>query len=117
MSVGITLQQIWVIVWFAAGIVAIVAGIMWGAKSDVSFALEIRRAEGPAGSDPRWLHVDPGRHYRRPHHRHFREAVRILLGQSDVGGSTESWFPFFLALLFLLFRPQGLFGEKIIERI
>ncbi len=65
LSVGISLNQIWVIVWFAAGIVALVTGIMWGARSDVSFALSDHRAEGAAGADPRRLHLGARRHRRR----------------------------------------------------
>jgi len=116
MSVGITLQQIWVTVWFAAGIVAIVAGIMWGARSDVSFALEILALKALPVLILGGFTSIPG-------------AIigGLIIGISEkiaefywgpmVGGSIESWFPFFLALVFLLFRPQGLFGEKIIERI
>ncbi|MEO0798876.1 MAG: branched-chain amino acid ABC transporter permease [Pseudomonadota bacterium] len=115
-SVGITLQQIWVIVWFAAGIVAIVAGIMWGARSDVSFALEILALKALPVLILGGFTSIPG-----------AIVGGLIIGISEkiaefywgpmVGGSIESWFPYFLALAFLLFRPQGLFGDKIIERI
>ncbi|MGI9520500.1 MAG: branched-chain amino acid ABC transporter permease [Hyphomicrobiaceae bacterium] len=116
MSVGITLQQIWVIVWFAAGIVALVTGIMWGARSDVSFALEIVALKALPVLILGGFTSIPG-------------AIigGLIIGISEkiaefywgpmLGGSIESWIPFFIALLFLWFRPQGLFGEKIIERI
>lgn len=116
MSVGITLQQIWVIVWFAAGIVALVTGIMWGARSDVSFALEIVALKALPVLILGGFTSIPG-------------AIigGLIIGISEkiaefywgpmVGGSIESWVPFFIALIFLWFRPQGLFGEKIIERI
>jgi branched-chain amino acid transport system permease protein len=116
MSVGITLQQIWVIVWFAAGIVALVAGIMWGARSDVSFALEIIALKALPVLILGGFTSIPG-------------AIigGLIIGISEkiaefywgplVGGSIESWVPYFIALIFLWFRPQGLFGEKIIERI
>jgi branched-chain amino acid transport system permease protein len=116
MSVGITLQQIWVIVWFAAGIVALVTGIMWGARSDVSFALEIVALKALPVLILGGFTSIPG-------------AIigGLIIGVSEklaefywgpmVGGSIESWVPFFIALIFLWFRPQGLFGEKIIERI
>ncbi len=116
LSVGITLQQIWVTVWFAAGIVAIVAGIMWGARSDVSFALEILALKALPVLILGGFTSIPG-------------AIigGLIIGVSEkiaefywgpmVGGSIESWVPFFIALVFLMFRPQGLFGEKIIERI
>jgi branched-chain amino acid transport system permease protein len=116
MSVGITLQQIWVIVWFAAGIVALVTGIMWGARSDVSFALEIVALKALPVLILGGFTSIPG-------------AIigGLIIGISEklaefywgpmVGGSIESWVPFFIALIFLWFRPQGLFGDKIIERI
>ena len=116
MSVGITLQQIWVIVWFAAGIVALVTGIMWGARSDVSFALEVVALKALPVLILGGFTSIPG-------------AIigGLIIGVTEklaefywgpmLGGSIESWMPYFVALLFLWFRPQGLFGEKIIERI
>jgi branched-chain amino acid transport system permease protein len=116
-SVGITLQQIWVIVWFAAGIVAIVAGIMWGAKSDVSFALEILALKALPVLILGGFTSIPGAIIGGLIIGISEKLFEFYWGSPMLGGSTESWFPFFLALLFLLFRPQGLFGEKIIERI
>ena len=116
LSVGISLNQIWVIVWFAAGIVALVTGIMWGARSDVSFALEIVALKALPVLILGGFTSIPG-------------AIigGLIIGISEklaefywgpmVGGSIESWVPFFVALIFLWFRPQGLFGEKIIERV
>ncbi len=116
MSVGITLQQIWVTVWFAAGIVALVTGIMWGARSDVSFALEIVALKALPVLILGGFTSIPG-------------AIigGLIIGVTEkiaefywgpmLGGSIESWVPYFVALVFLWFRPQGLFGEKIIERI
>ena len=116
MSVGITLQQIWVIVWFAAGIVALVTGIMWGARSDVSFALEVIALKALPVLILGGFTSIPG-------------AIigGLIIGISEkmaefywgplLGGSIESWVPYFIAILFLWFRPQGLFGDKIIERI
>ena len=116
MSVGITLQQIWVIVWFAAGIVALTTGIMWGARSDVSFALSIVALKALPVLILGGFTSIPG-----------AIVGGLIIGISEklaefywgplVGGSIESWFPYFLALIFLWFRPQGLFGEKIIERV
>ncbi len=115
-SVGITLQQIWVIVWFAAGIVALATGIMWGAKSDVSFALSIVALKALPVLILGGFTSIPG-----------AIVGGLIIGISEklaefywgplVGGSIESWFPYFLALIFLWFRPQGLFGERIIERV
>ena len=116
LSVGISLNQIWVIVWFAAGIVALVTGIMWSAKSDVSFALEIIALRalpvlilGGFTSIPGaiigGLIIGVG------------EKIGELYWGQLLGGGIDSWLAYFIALAFLLFRPQGLFGEKIIERV
>ena len=116
LSVGISLNQIWVIVWFAAGIVALVTGIMWGARSDVSFALEVIALKALAvlilggftsipGAIVGGLIIGIG------------EKVFEVYWGGIFGGGVEAWFAYVLALIFLLFRPQGLFGEKIIERV
>jgi len=116
LSVGISLNQIWVIVWFAAGIVALTTGIMWGARSDVSFALEIVAFKALPVLILGGFTSIPGA---------ILGGLIIGIGEKLgevywgplVGGGVESWLAFFIALLFLLYRPQGLFGEKIIERI
>ncbi|MFI5012955.1 MAG: branched-chain amino acid ABC transporter permease [Hyphomicrobiales bacterium] len=116
LSVGISLDQIWVIVWFAAGIVALVAGILWGARSNVSFALQIIALKAlpvlilggftsVPGAIVGGLIVGVG------------EKLGEFYWGPLFGGGIESWFAYVIALVFLLFRPQGLFGEKIIERI
>jgi len=116
LSVGISLNQIWAIVWFAAGIVALVTGIMWGARSDVSFALEIIALKALAvlilggftsvpGAIVGGLIVGIG-----------EKLFEVYWGPL-FGGGVEAWFAYVLALIFLLFRPQGMFGEKIIERV
>jgi Branched-chain amino acid ABC-type transport system, permease components len=116
LSVGISLNQIWVIVWFAAGIVALVAGIMWGARSGVSFSLQIIALKalpvlilGGFTSIPGaiigGLVVGIG------------EKVGEFYWGPLVGGGIDTWLAYVIALLFLLYRPQGMFGERIIERI
>ena len=116
LSVGISLNQIWVIVWFAAGIVALATGIMWGARSDVSFALEIIAFKALpvlilggftsiTGAIVGGLIIGVG------------EKLGEIYWGPLVGGGIESWLAYVIALIFLLFRPQGLFGEKIIERV
>ncbi|MEO0620065.1 MAG: branched-chain amino acid ABC transporter permease [Pseudomonadota bacterium] len=116
LSVGISLNQIWAIVWFASGIVALATGIMWGAKSDVSFALQIVAYKAlPVlilggftsipGAIVGGLIIGIG------------EKLGELYWGPLVGGGIESWLAYMIALVFLLFRPQGLFGEKIIERV
>ena len=116
LSVGISLNQIWAIVWFASGIVALATGIMWGARSDVSFALQIVALKalpvlilGGFTSIPGaiigGLIVGCG------------EKLFEVYWGGLLGGGVEGWFAYVIALIFLLFRPQGLFGEKIIERV
>jgi len=116
LSVGISLNQIWAIVWFAAGIVALVTGIMWGARSDVSFALEIIALKALAvlilggftsvpGAIVGGLIVGIG-----------EKLFEVYWGPM-FGGGVEAWFAYVLALIFLLFRPQGMFGERHIERV
>jgi branched-chain amino acid transport system permease protein len=116
LSVGISLEQIWVIVWFAAGVVALTTGIMWGARSDVSFALEIIALKALPVLILGGLTSIPGA---------IVGGLIIGIGEKLgefywgplLGGGIESWLAYVIALGFLLFRPQGLFGEKIIERI
>ncbi|ARE84237.1 branched-chain amino acid ABC transporter permease [Roseovarius mucosus] len=116
LSVGISLNFIWVMVWSLAGFVALVAGIMWGTKSGVQFSLSLIALKAlPVlmlggftsipGAIVGGLIIGVGEKL-------FEFTVGPL-----VGGATENWFAYVLALLFLVFRPQGLFGEKIIERV
>jgi branched-chain amino acid transport system permease protein len=116
LSVGISLNQIWVIVWFTAGIVALVTGIMWGARSDVSFALQVISLKALPVLILGGFTSIPGA---------IVGGLIIGIGEKLgefywgplVGGGVETWLAYMIALVFLLFRPQGLFGEKIIERI
>lgn len=116
LSVGISLNFIWVLVWSLAGFVALVAGIVWGTKSGVQFSLSLIALKalpvlilGGFTSIPGaiigGLIIGVGEKL-------FEFAIGPL-----VGGATENWFAYVLALIFLVFRPQGLFGEKIIERV
>jgi branched-chain amino acid transport system permease protein len=116
LSVGISLEQIWVIVWFAAGIVALTTGIMWGARSEVSFALEIIALKALPVLILGGFTSIPGA---------IVGGLIIGIGEKLgefywgplLGSGIESWLAYVIALLFLLYRPQGLFGERIIERI
>ena len=116
LSIGISLRTIWVIVWSVSGIVALVAGVMWGSKSGIQFSLSLIALKalpvlilGGFTSIPGaiigGLIIGVG-----------EKLAEIYLGPY-VGGAIENWFAYMLALAFLMFRPQGLFGEKIIERI
>src|ERR1041385_3741753 len=116
LSVGISLEQIWVIVWFAAGLVALTTGIMWGARSGVSFSLEIIALKALPVLILGGFTSIPGA---------IVGGVIIGVGEKLgefywgplLGSGIESWLAYFIALAFLLFRPQGLFGERIIERV
>jgi len=116
LSVGIPLRHIWVIVWSVAGLVALVAGIIWGSKLGVQFsiafvalkALPVLMLGGLTsvpGAIVGGLIVGAG-----------EKLSEVYLGPF-LGGGIENWFAYVLALLFLLVRPQGLFGERIIERV
>ncbi len=114
-SIGIPLNRIWVIVWCVAGITALVAGIIWGSKLGVQFSLTsialralpvviLGGLTSVPGAIIGGLIIGVG-----------EKLSEVYLGPF-VGGGIEIWFAYVLALVFLLFRPQGLFGEKIIDR-
>ncbi len=126
LSVGISLRMIWVIVWSIAGAVALVAGVMWGAKSGVQFSLSLIALKAlpvlilggftsiPGailggliiGVGEKWAEIYLG------------STMNALFGlQASWFTAIENWFAYVLALAFLLVRPQGLFGDKIIERV
>ena len=126
LSVGISLRMIWVIVWSIAGGVALVAGMMWGAKSGVQFSLALIALKAlpvlilggftsiPGaivggliiGVGEKWAEIYLG------------ATLNSLFGwNANWFTAIENWFAYVLALGFLLIRPQGLFGEKIIERV
>ena len=116
LSVGIPLKTIWVIVWSVAGLVALVAGIMWGTKSGVQFSLSLIALKAlpvlilggftsVPGAIVGGLIIGVG------------EKVAEVYWGPALGGAIEGWFAYMLALVFLMFRPQGLFGDVIIERV
>ncbi len=116
MSVGIPLQHIWAVTWSVAGIIALVAGMLWGAKLGVQFSLSLLALkalpvliiggfDSITGAIVGGLIIGAG-----------EKLAEVFIG-SYFGGAIENWFPYLLATVFLLFRPQGLFGEKIIERV
>lgn len=115
-SIGIPLNRIWVIVWSVAGVVALVAGMIWGSKLGVQFSLTtvalralpvviLGGLTSVPGAIIGGLIIGVG-----------EKLSEVFLGPY-VGGGIEIWFAYVLALLFLLVRPQGLFGEKIIDRV
>jgi branched-chain amino acid transport system permease protein len=115
-SIGIPLNRIWVIVWCVAGVVALVAGMIWGSKLGVQFSLTtvalralpvviLGGLTSVPGAIVGGLIIGVG-----------EKLSEVYLGPY-VGGGIEIWFAYVLALAFLLVRPQGLFGEKIIDRV
>jgi len=116
LSVGISLRSIWVIVWSLAGFVALVAGIMWGAKSGVQFSLSLIALKALPVLMLGGFTSIPGAIVGGMIIGVGEKLFEFAIGPY-IGGATENWFAYVLALLFLVFRPQGLFGEKIIERV
>jgi branched-chain amino acid transport system permease protein len=116
MSVGIPLRTIWVIVWSVSGMVALVAGIMWGGKSGVQFSLSLIALKALPVLILGGLTSVPGAIIGGLIIGVGEKVAEIYWGPA-IGGAIENWFAYVLALGFLLFRPQGLFGERIIERV
>jgi len=115
-SIGVPLNYIWLVVWSAAGIVALVAGMVWGAKLGVQFSIALVALKAlpvlilggftsVPGAIIGGLIIGMG-----------EKISEVYLGPV-FGGGIENWFAYMLALIFLLFRPQGLFGDRIIERV
>ena len=116
MSVGIPLQMIWAIVWATAGIVALVAGALWGQRLGVQFSISLVALKALpvlilggfnsiAGAIIGGLIIGAA-----------EKLAEVYLGPI-IGGGIEAWFAYFIAMLFLMFRPHGLFGEELIERV
>jgi branched-chain amino acid transport system permease protein len=116
LAVGIPLKQIWAIVWSVAGFVALVAGLLWGARNGVQFALTfvalkalpvliLGGFESVLGAIVGGLIIGAS-----------EKLAEVYLGPL-IGGGIEGWFAYVLALLFLLVRPEGLFGERHIDRV
>ena len=116
LAVGIPLQQIWAIVWGVAGAVALVAGLLWGARNGVQYALTFVALKALPVLILGGFDSIPGAIVGGLIIGASEKLAEVYLGP-HVGGGIEGWFPYVLALLFLLVRPEGLFGEKIIRRI
>jgi branched-chain amino acid transport system permease protein len=116
LSIGIPLKHIWAIVWSVAGFVALVAGMLWGARNGVQFALTFTALKALPVLIIGGFESIPG-----------AIVGGLIIGASEklgevylgpvVGGGIEGWFPYVMALLFLLVRPEGLFGERHIDRV
>jgi branched-chain amino acid transport system permease protein len=116
LAVGIPLQQIWGIVWAVAGFVALVAGLLWGARNGVQFALTFVALKALPVLILGGFDSVPGAIVGGLIIGATEKLAEVYFGPY-VGGGIEGWFPYVLALVFLLIRPEGLFGEKIIRRI
>ena len=115
-SIGIPLNRIWVIVWSVAGFVALVAGVIWGSKLGVQFSLTVLALKALPLVILGGLTSVPGAIVGGLILGVGEKLAEVFIGPF-VGGGIEIWFAYVLALGFLLFRPQGLFGEKIIDRV
>jgi branched-chain amino acid transport system permease protein len=115
-SIGIPLNRMWVIVWFVAGLTALVAGIIWGSKIGVQFSLTTVALKALPVIILGGLTSVPGAIIGGLIIGVGEKISEVYLGPM-IGGGIELWFAYVLALVFLLFRPQGLFGEKIIDRV
>ena len=116
LAVGIPLQRIWAVVWGVAGLVAMVAGLLWGARNGVQFALTFIALKALPVLILGGFTSVPGAIVGGLIIGASEKLAEVYIGPM-VGGGIEGWFPYVLALLFLLVRPEGLFGEKIIRRI
>lgn len=116
LAVGIPLQRIWAVVWSVAGMVALVAGLLWGARNGVQFALTFIALKALPVLILGGFTSVPGAIVGGLIIGASEKLAEVYIGPM-VGGGIEGWFPYVLALLFLLVRPEGLFGEKIIRRI
>ena len=116
LAVGISLQHIWAIVWAVAGFVALVAGMMWGVRNGVQYALTFTALKALPVLILGGFESVPGAIIGGLIIGASEKLAEVYLGPY-VGGGIESWFAYVIALLFLLVRPQGLFGEKIIDRV
>ncbi len=115
-SIGIPLNRIWVIVWSVGGLVALVAGIIWGSKLGVQYSISLVALKALPVVILGGLTSVPGAIVGGLIIGVGEKLSEIYIGPM-VGGGIENWFAYVLALLFLLVRPQGLFGDKIIDRV
>ncbi|HVY07371.1 MAG TPA: branched-chain amino acid ABC transporter permease [Burkholderiales bacterium] len=116
LAVGIPLKQIWAIVWSVAGFVALVAGLMWGARNGVQYALTFVALKALPVLILGGFESVPGAIVGGLIVGALEKLAEVYLGP-HIGGGIEGWFAYVMALLFLLVRPEGLFGERRIDRV
>ncbi|HET9700223.1 MAG TPA: branched-chain amino acid ABC transporter permease [Burkholderiales bacterium] len=120
LSVGIPLKHIWAIVWAVAGFVALVAGLLWGSRIGVQFSLTLIALKALPVLILGGFESIPGAIVGGLIIGATEKLAEVYIGSSiglNIGTGLENWFPYMLALLFLLVRPEGLFGEKHIDRV
>jgi branched-chain amino acid transport system permease protein len=120
LSVGIPLKHIWVIVWAVAGFVALVAGLLWGSRTGVQYALTFTALKALPVLIVGGFESIPGAIVGGLLIGATEKLAEVYIGSSiglNIGTGIENWFPYVLATLFLLVRPEGLFGERRIERV
>jgi branched-chain amino acid transport system permease protein len=120
LSIGIPLERIWVIVWAVAGFVALVAGLLWGARTGVQFALTFTALKALPVLILGGFESIPGAIVGGLIVGASEKLAEVYIGSSiglNIGTGIENWFPYALAMAFLLIRPEGLFGERRIERV
>ena len=116
LAVGIPLEQIWVVVWTASGFVALVAGILWGSRTGVQFSLTFTALKALPVLILGGFTSVPGAIVGGLLVGASEKLAEVYIGPK-IGGGIENWFPYVLATFFLLIRPEGLFGERRIERV
>jgi branched-chain amino acid transport system permease protein len=120
LSVGIPLKHIWAIVWAVAGFVALVAGLLWGSRTGVQYALTFTALKALPVLIVGGFESIPGAIVGGLLIGATEKLAEVYIGSSlglNIGTGIENWFPYVLATLFLLVRPEGLFGERRIERV
>ncbi len=116
LAVGIPLKTIWIVVWSVAGLVALAAGLVWGSKLGVQFSVSLVALKALPVLILGGFTSIPGAIVGGLIIGAAEKVGEVFIGPY-IGGAIENWIPYMLAMVFLLFRPQGLFGEKIIERV
>jgi branched-chain amino acid transport system permease protein len=116
LSIGIPLRQVWVIVWSTAGFVALVAGLLWGSRNGVQFSLTFVALKAFPVLIIGGFNSVPGAFVGGLIVGVSEKLADVYIGP-HVGGGIDGWFPYVLALGFLLIRPEGIFGDRIIRRV